>query len=606
MKIVSGTLIPRNYTQFRGVDFSNRKDEVNIYRSPDALNMWKNYKSSNGKCIETRPDVEDVVQDGIHFIDPIYGLFFYGNIKYVHVGINLYQYHKLNDEEWHSDGIIYSQMANHESKAFVFNKILYIYDGTNFLHVEGNYVRTVNATLDYRYAHVPTTRISMSPSGGGVKYEDVNLVSPYRKNSFCADGTSSTYHLDTQEIDTNYVPRVYVNDEQLPLEDYNTNWTNGTVYIFNPPPAPYTDGQDNVVILFKKTVEGDSAKILNCTIMEVFDNRVFASGNPYYPNYVWHCSLNDASYWSDLDVYQDGEADSAVKALVAGNNALWVLKSRASSNTSIFYHNPTIDPEYGKIYPSVHSSISTGCETTGINFNDTICFYSNNGLEAITSDVTTEQVLTHKSSLIDSRLLNETNYKNMKLIEWEGYLLTIIDNKIYLADSRQYSEVNGRYEYEWYYFEFDKYFGNIKKERIITNVQVKDDVLYLCIKEPTSASLSSYQYRVFTLTNDDVDRIVESYWTTIEDEFNYPQYQKITNKKGCVVDAEGKGLTIYARTDNKEFDLIKKFDDTKKGYVVPRIKKKKWKSIQLKFYSKKSFRLYSFTLESYVGSYIKR
>lgn len=41
----SGRLVTRNYSQFRGVDFSNRKDEINIYRSPDALNVWKTIKA---------------------------------------------------------------------------------------------------------------------------------------------------------------------------------------------------------------------------------------------------------------------------------------------------------------------------------------------------------------------------------------------------------------------------------------------------------------------------------------------------------------------------------------------------------------------------------
>ena len=39
---VSGSLITRNYANFRGVDFSNRKDEVSLHRSPDSINMWKN------------------------------------------------------------------------------------------------------------------------------------------------------------------------------------------------------------------------------------------------------------------------------------------------------------------------------------------------------------------------------------------------------------------------------------------------------------------------------------------------------------------------------------------------------------------------------------
>ena len=54
MPEVSGDLITRNYSNFRGVDFSNT--EVALYRSPDAINMWKDYKKM-GTSIETRPDI---------------------------------------------------------------------------------------------------------------------------------------------------------------------------------------------------------------------------------------------------------------------------------------------------------------------------------------------------------------------------------------------------------------------------------------------------------------------------------------------------------------------------------------------------------------------
>ena len=39
----AGGLLLRNYNSFRGVDYTNY--EVSLYRSPDAKNMWKNYKS---------------------------------------------------------------------------------------------------------------------------------------------------------------------------------------------------------------------------------------------------------------------------------------------------------------------------------------------------------------------------------------------------------------------------------------------------------------------------------------------------------------------------------------------------------------------------------
>ena len=574
----SGRLVTRNYSQFRGVDFSNRKDEISILRSPDALNMWKNYKNSNGKCIETRPEAELLGE----FSSPIYGLFFYGTGTLTHSGTKLYD---GTNEQTATE--LYDGLAEQKSNFFVFNGKVYIHDGEHYLVWD----ETVHPVEGY----VPTTTISRSPSGGGVKYEDVNLITPKRINSFCADGTSTIYELDAKDI--NSVIKVTVNDVEV--SNYTVNKVDGKVTFTTAPSAPLTTGQDNVFIEFSKTTEGYANEILKCRLIEVFDNRVFASGNPDYPNYLWHCSLDDPTYWSDLDYYQEGEEDSAITSLVSGNNALWVLKEPSKSNTTIFYHTPTIDSEYGKIYPSSHSSITTGCKYKGINFKDTICFYSENGLEAITSDITTEQTLTHKSSLVDSRLLNET-LENMRLTVWEDYLVTLLGNKVYLANYREWSEVNGHNEYEWYYWEFNQTITDAVVDHYSTG-----DNRGMLVLMTTESTKEGTKYRFYGLKPLKGGGNVESYWTTLADEMGYPQYQKITNKKGCVIDMEGKEVYLYAKTDNKPFDLIKKYINVK-GYVVPRIKKKKWKSLQLKFYSKKPFQLYSGTLESYIGSYLKR
>ena len=42
MSVSTGDLISRVYKDFRGVDF--RGEEINIIRSPDSLNVWKDYK----------------------------------------------------------------------------------------------------------------------------------------------------------------------------------------------------------------------------------------------------------------------------------------------------------------------------------------------------------------------------------------------------------------------------------------------------------------------------------------------------------------------------------------------------------------------------------
>lgn len=557
---ISGSLISRNYANFRGVDFSNRKDEVSIYRSPDALNMWKNYRNNNG--IETRPDIELLKEYG----DTIYGLFFYTvnetTYNIVHSGTKLYK----------DDEILYEGMKEHKSKMFVYNNILYIMDSNKYLRYNGTEIKEVEG-------YIPTTTIGRSPMGGGTLYEDVNLIQPLRKNGFSSDGTSVEYVLDVEGDITDV--KTWVNDEEV------TNFTcEGNKVVFSTPPeAPATTGQDNVIIQFKKKVEGYRERITNCTLVEIFDNRVFFSGNPNHKNMLWHSSLDNPEYCSDLDYYAEGTTDSSVKAIVPGNNALWVMKEPSQSNTTIFYHNPTIDNEYGKIYPSTHSSISTGCVAKGINFNDSISFFSDRGMEVISSDVTTEQVIRHTSSFVDGKLLNESKYRDMILEEWEGYLLVIVENKIYLADSRASTTVNNHVEYEWFYWEFNKE---------ITSTYVKDKVLYLCCGN-----------EIYSLTNDKENRTVESYWTTLEDEFKYPQYQKTSNKKGCVIDIDGSNVTVSAKTDKKSMAKINTYKNVK-GYVVSKIKMKKWKYIQLKLSSNSPFTLYSLTLEAYIGNYVKR
>ena len=710
----SGSLVTRKYNNFRGID--TREGDISLNRSPDALNIYKNYKSS--KMLETRPDIEILTS----FSETVYGLFFYevGLTKQliVHSGTKLYKlvngdvskndsikevHLKLEDIEssitstdfewryesgsptnraiqWQvvfgtdaqskkyivmvkyefdttvtphiskyylygywknttgnkyefvsniddvpgyakssSDMSCYGEdyidfeytltpqtppaatlpsvmstytktilkangMSTSKSNFFVYNNILYIKDSLNYLWYNGTKLVSVYDSVDDvdNPTYIPTTSISRKASGGGTIYEDVNMMSSYRKNTFCADGTSTDYYLDAKNIDG--IKAVYVNGNLKTITtDYTVNTTDGCVSFTTAPSIPDTDGQDNVEIIYRKIVSGYEDRIKYCSLICVFDNRVFFSGNINYPNVLWHSSLDDPTYISDLDYYNEGLDLSRIKALVPGNNALWVFKEPSQANTTVFYHLPTIDSQYGKIYPSSHSSISTGCIASGINFNDDICFFSPRGLEGISGDITSEQVVAHRSTFIDNKLLSEDNYSKMILDEWDGYLLTIIDNKIYLADSRQVTNINGAYEYDWYYWELSK---------TPYSTCVKDEVLYLGCEDG-----------IYTLT--ETNSNVENYWTTPIDNFGYGNYQKTTNKRGCVMEVAGDSISVYAKTNKENFTLINTFTNVT-DYIVARIKKKKFKDVQLKIYSNKKMELESIMIEAFVGSYIKR
>jgi len=570
----SGSLVTRKYYNFRGID--TREGEISLNRSPDALNLYKNYKSSN--MLETRPDMELLSS----FDSPIFGLFFYEvgstNQLIVHSGTKLYKIENGVKTELTFTG--FTGMIPVKSHFFVYSNILYIKDSANYLKYNGTTLSNVDG-------YIPTTSISRLPAGGGTIYEDVNLLSKYRKNTFLGDDDSTEYFLDAQNITD--VSLVMVNDVEYTkvlsnpgATEYTVDTTYGKVTFGEAPSKPDTDGRDNVEITYEKVNTENQSMIMNCKLVAVFDNRVFFSGNPNYPNVVWHSSLDDPTYVSDLDYYNEGLDLAKVKALIPGNNALWVFKEPSQANTTVFYHIPTIDAQYGKIYPSSHSSISTGCVASGINFNDDICFFSDRGLEGISGDITSEQIVAHRSSFIDSKLLKEANYTDMILEEWNGYLLVIIGTHVYLADSRGVSNLNGAYEYDWYYWELPKE---------IKTTMVKDGVLYLGCNDG-----------LYSLTsNGDVN----SYWTTSKDTFGYGNYQKTTNKRGCVIEAEGESIDVSVSTNKDAMTLIKTFTDVS-DYIVARIKKKKFKDMQIKISSTKPMKLESIMIEAFIGAYIKR
>jgi hypothetical protein len=634
MSVGTGDLITRIYGSFRGADF--RGEEINLSRSPDCLNVWKDYKET--ESIRTRPGM--VLNQS--FEDTVYGIFFYKDKMLVHSGTNLYAVE--NGEKT----LLCEELKKRKSNAFIYEDVFYFMDGNLYLQYDGSTLKDV-------YGYVPTTSIARKPAGGGTIHEDVNMLTPWRINTFLADGEykrakgnyiiengiripqkngdyfeesdgtytkvpkgeydyvdgeyvakeygdyylegSTEYYLDARNLDDGkpvLPPTVTVDDKpMIATIDFEYDLAEGKITFYKPPVAPKTDGQDNVSVKFKKTVEGYRDNVVKCTLLQVFDNRVFVSGNPDYPNTVWHCSLHDPTYFSDLDYYREGVDSAAVTGLVAGNNAIWVFREPSDANTTVFYHTPTIDSDYGKIYPSQHSSITTGCVGAAINFNDDIVFFSKRGMEGISGDVTTEQVVAHRSSLVDRKLTAENPlvYAHMCLAEWEGYLLVFVGRRVYLADSRAVLTYENHMEYEWFYWEMEK---------AITCATVKDGILYLGAADGV--------YTMSTETDEDgayLPRVdMESYWVTPKDKAKAAQKLKTTNKRGCVVEATG-DISVYAKVEDTDFEHIGTYENIT-DYFTCRIKRKKFKDIQLKFHSNTRFSLETATLEFFIGGYIKR
>ena len=615
--------IVRTYSGLAGVDFTSDRSLVQLNRSPKAINMYKDYKSSLGQAVETRPGYTNILELegailGIHFIRQ-------GKLKaLVHSGTKLLYWSDYPSSMEESEmEVLYEDMALIKSRTFVYDDKLYINDGTNYLVYDGTAVKPV--TDD---AFIPTTTIGRNPLGGGVIFQPVNLLQPKRTNSFLANGTATAYTLDSAGLDSTPVEATINGVLQIEGANFSVNRTTGVVTFNTAPPVPSTAGQDNVVITFAKTITDYANRISSCLLSCIFDNRVFFSSNSKYPNALFHSMLNDPTYVSDLAYYQDGSDNVGITSLLRVGDSLMVIKEDDQQDAVVYYHTPqevTLNEQTDTIYPSKQGLAGIGCIALwgSKNFLDEPVFISRLGLEGFTKlNLGLERSIEHRSTLVDSKLVNERDLKDIHLEQWRGYLLCLINGRIYLADNRQRFQNRGtaQVEYEWYYWEdicnVDE--GSVSQANLLKEYE---DRLFFGTPDGTIAMFTTGKYN-------DNGRLLYSQWQTPDDEFGAGSRNKTTNKRGGIAKLKtipNSVCKLKVTTDRVKEQFITRyvaggfsfinfsfidfsFTTTDKNFMKYKIKQKKWIQLSMTFYSDemdKPFGIFSATIEAFAGGYSK-
>lgn len=613
----------RVYNNFAGVDFTSDSTMVQLNRSPNCVNMYKNYNSSLGQAIETRPGFRNLLRlsgkiYGIHFVKT-------ESLKVlVHSGTKLLLWDNYPSLEEESEmAVLFSNMEEIKSRSFVYNGKLYINDGKNYIFFENNEIKTVGSV-----ASIPTTTIARNPSGGGTLYQPVNLLQSKRKNSFLANGTDKSYTLDANGLDSIDVEATVNGTKKTEGTDFTVNRTTGVVTFSSAPAAPATKGQDNVIITFSKTVKDYSLRIRKCLLSCIFDNRIFFSGNSQFPNALFNSMLNDPTYVSDLAYYQDGSDNIPITSLLRVGDSILVIKSDDQQDAVVYYHTPKeikTEEMDETTYPTKQGLAGIGCISMwgAKNFLDEPVFMSRLGLESFTKlNLGLERSIEHKSSMVDGKLVNEPDLKEVHLEQWKGYLTCLINGHIYLADNRQKYLNKGtqQQEYEWYYWDNigDIVDGEFKKATLLKEY---DGSLFFGTENGTVAKFVDGIY------NDD-GRLIYSQWQTPSDSFGSENHVKTTNKRGGIANLKTipgsicKLKEITNKLNEKEITRFNasgfsynkfsytdfSYNTSEKAYMKYKIKEKKWTHISLIFYSDeidKPFGLFSATLEAFIGGYVK-
>lgn len=198
--------------------------------------------------------------------------------------------------------------------------------------------------------------------------------------------------------------------------------------------------------------------INGCTLFDIFDDRIFLSGNPKLPNTIFYANRDNTgyvnpSYFGVLNWFDCGVSNEPITAMVHNANTLIVLKGNTIQDSVISFYTPwqTQQDIIPKAYIRSDGLPGKGCIGFACNLRDDIVFLSETGLEGIDRQtVNTERSIGHRSSLVDAKLLSE-DLQNAMYCEWKDYLVILFPSgNAYMADTKQVSRINGYNQYEWY------------------------------------------------------------------------------------------------------------------------------------------------------------
>ncbi len=170
------------YRDFIGVDMSSDPSAVARNRLSYAVNMWRDYESAQGGCIETFPGYRAVAEIGKK-INGIYNFRTRNGYDYliVHAGRDLYAVTVaqlaavggvLNPE---IDKLLENTLEDGASTGYLFNNNLYILDGSRIIEVKAELsaVGIESLAAGEIVGYIPTTYYDGKP------YEQRNMLSEY-------------------------------------------------------------------------------------------------------------------------------------------------------------------------------------------------------------------------------------------------------------------------------------------------------------------------------------------------------------------------------------------------------------------------------------------
>ena len=187
-----------------------------------------------------------------------------------------------------------------------------------------------NGTFYEKNPYVPLVIAGAAPSGGGTTLENINLLTPMRRETFSADGESKDYVLPSEAVS---VVSVSIDNISYSLDTLGSYNQAAHTFTFNTAPAK---GVGNVEIVYSSDsgiAEETRMQIIKCRLHEEYngstDTRLFVAGNGTNKCYYTGVTLEGeatAMYFPAMNEVAVDMSGSPITGLVRHYSKLLVFK----------------------------------------------------------------------------------------------------------------------------------------------------------------------------------------------------------------------------------------------------------------------------------------
>ena len=216
---------------------------------------------------------------------------------------------------------------------FWFEGKIYFVNGTDYKEYDGTTYQDVAP-------YVPTIALNAPPAGGGTLFEEINLLTGLKTQTFVGDGVSVNYQLAELGLDATAVTASIDGVTKTEGVDFTVNRTTGVVTWGVAP-----TNLSSVSITWDKVTAGNANLVKNHKFAVQFgvnnDTNIFLFGNPNEKHVFRYSGVAEAGYFPVNSFVGVDSTEFAITDLVPQYQSLLVFKEE-----SAYVVNPTINPNF--------------------------------------------------------------------------------------------------------------------------------------------------------------------------------------------------------------------------------------------------------------------